>query len=164
MSAERPPVRALDPPIPTAVFEYLVNPLVSAILRSRFHGAVSDSLLLLTYTGQKSGAEYTTPVGYEQRDGSLYVTSQTDRVWWKNLRGGAPVRVRLRGERHTGTAEVIEDDDAVAAYVLGFIDRHGLDSVRRLALAVEGEEVPTKEALAAGLSETVVVRVDLADG
>jgi deazaflavin-dependent oxidoreductase (nitroreductase family) len=154
-------VRTLDPPIPKPVFEYVINPLVKALLRSPLHFLASDSLVLVTFTGRKSGREFTTPVGYEQRNGTLYVTSQTDRVWWRNLRGGAPVTVRLRGGRRRGHADVVEDDDAVAEYVHGFIERHGLDSVRRLAIAVDSDDVPETETLAAGLTDTVVVRIDL---
>ena len=154
-------VRPVTPPIPPAVFERLVNPLMERLLRSRLHPLVSDSLLLITFTGRRSGREYTTPVGYEQLDGTLYVTSQTDRTWWRNLRGGAPVTVHLRGERREGRAEVIEDDRAVAEYVRGYLDRHGLDAASRLALSVDAEGVPDLETLEAGLSAVVVVRIDL---
>lgn len=157
------PVETRTPPLPKPVFEYFVNPLMKALLRSPLHGLVSDALLLLTFTGRKSGRTYATPVGYEALDGTLYVTSQTDRVWWRNLRGGAEVTVRLRGERRAGFAQVIEDDERVADYVLGFIDRHGLDSLNRLALAFEGDEVPDRDSLAAALGDVVVVEIELAE-
>lgn len=157
------PVELLTPPIPKPVFRYLINPLIKALLRSPFHWLVSDALLLLTYTGRKSGRTYTTPVGYEERDGTLYVTSQTDRVWWKNLRGGAEVEVRLRGERRGGEARVLEDNEAVADYVLGFVDRHGIDSVSRLALSFRDDELPAQEALAAALDEVAVIEIELLD-
>lgn len=156
-----PVVRTRGPPLPEPVFERLVNPLVRWLLRSPFHGLVSDDVLLLTVTGRRTGREYAVPVGYEAHDGALYVTSHTDHVWWTNLRGGATVGVHLRGERRSGTAEVVEDDETVAAYVEGYIDRHGLDAVRRLAVVIEADERPDTEALVAGLAEAVVVRVEL---
>lgn len=161
MSGDEPVVRPLEPPIPAAIFEYLVNPVVTAILRSPIHGLVSGSLVLIAVTGRKSGREYTTPVGYEQRDGTLYITSQTDRRWWTNVRGGASVRVWLRGTDRTGTATVIEDDAAVADYVREYIDRHGIEAVTRLGLAIEGDAIPDRATFASGLAETVVVRVEL---
>lgn len=154
-------VRPISPPVPPVVFERVVNPLMRRLLRSRLHGLVSDSLLLLTFTGRRSGREFSTPVGYEEHDGDLYVTSQTDRTWWRNLRGGAGVTVRLRGERREGRGEVIEDDGAVAEYVSGYLDRHGVDAASRIALAVETDGVPDAEALEAGLAEVVVVRIEL---
>lgn len=90
MSDPGPVVRTLDPPIPKPVFELVINPAMKGILRSPLHRILSDSLLLITFTGRQSGGEYTTPVGYEQKAGTLYITSQSNRVWWKNLRGGAP--------------------------------------------------------------------------
>ena len=154
-------VRPLSPPVPPAVFEGLVNPLMKLLLRSPLHFLASEALLLITFTGRKSGREYTTPVGYEQLDGTLYVTTQTDRVWWRNLRGGAEVSVRLRGEPRRGRAEVIEDDESVAEYVHGFLERHGLDAASRIALAVHADEVPDVETLRRGLSAVVVVRIEL---
>ena len=154
-------VRPLSPPVPPVVFERVVNPLMTLLLRSPLHFLASDAILLLTFTGRQSGREYTTPVGYEQLDGTLYVTTQTDRVWWRNLRGGADVTVRLGGERRRGRAEVIDDDESVADYVHGFLERHGVGAASRIALAVDGDEVPPVEALRRGLSDVVVVRIEL---
>lgn len=157
------PVETLTPPIPKPVFKYLINPIMKTLLRSPLHRLVSDALLLITFTGRQSGRTYTTPVGYEELDGTLYITSQTDRVWWKNLRGGAEVEVRLRGDRRVGYAEVIEDNGAVADYVLGFIDRHGIDSASRLALSFRDDEVPDRGDLAAGLEDVAVIQIEVAD-
>lgn len=159
----RAAVETLTPPIPKPVFEYLINPLMKALLRSPVHWLVSDAVLLITYRGRRSGRTYTTPVGYEELDGTLYVTSQTDRVWWKNLRGGAEVEVRLRGDRRVGHAEVIEDNEAVADYVLGFVDRHGVDSLSRLALSARDDELPDAEDLAAGLNDVAVIEIEPVD-
>lgn len=158
------PVETRTPPDWLKPAFTVVNPLVKALLRSPLHGLVSANLLLVTFTGRRSGREYTTPVGYEQLDGTLYVTSQTDRLWWRNLRGGAGVTVRLHGEVRDGHADVIEDDGDVADYVLGFVERHGLEATGRLALSFRDDEVPDREALAAGLDDTVVVEIELADG
>lgn len=161
--AGEPPVETRTPPGWLKPAFMAVNPVMTAFLRSPLHGLVSDSLLLITVTGRKSGREYATPVGYEEVDGTLYVTSQTDRVWWTNLRGGADVSVRLRGEERTGHAEVIEDNRAVAEYVERFVERNGLEDAGRLALSFRNEELPDRETLAAGLEEVVVVEIELAD-
>lgn len=160
---EEPPVETRTPPAWLKPAFTVINPVMKALLRSPLHGLVSDMLLLITFTGRKSGRDYTTPVGYEDVDGTLYITSQTDRVWWKNLRGGAEVSVTVRGEQREAHATVIEDDEAVADYVLGFIDRNGLDSAGRLALSFRDDEVPDRPALVRGLEETVVIEVELAD-
>ena len=64
------------------------------LLRSPLHGLVSKRLMLLTMTGRKSGKQYSIPVGYTQVAETLYFG--TNGKWKNNLRGKAPVRVRLR--------------------------------------------------------------------
>ncbi len=106
-------MRLLDPLL------QIVNPFVIWLLRSQFHGLVSGSLMLVTYTGRRSMRRYTTPVQY-YREGAgdewvLLVFSFRHRVWWRSLRGDRLVTALVRGEDMELTGEVIEtDDDAIA--------------------------------------------------
>jgi deazaflavin-dependent oxidoreductase (nitroreductase family) len=77
-------------------WQRLYNPFV-IVLRSSLHGFMGRSTLLLTYTGRKSGKAYTLPVNYLRDGDTLLVVSSCEHIWWKNLRGGAPVAVRVRG-------------------------------------------------------------------
>jgi deazaflavin-dependent oxidoreductase (nitroreductase family) len=72
----------------------------------------SNHLLLLTFTGRKSGKEFTTPLRYVQEGETLQIMV-VRALWWKNLREQATVRVLLRGQVHTGTAEVLPEKDGV---------------------------------------------------
>lgn len=45
------------------------NTVVRPLLHSRLHGVLSGRLMLLDYTGRKSGRQYTFPVGYFSWDG-----------------------------------------------------------------------------------------------
>ena len=94
------------PPRPVRI---LANAIATAILRSPWHGMRSNQLLLLTFTGRKSGKEFTTPIRYVQEGETLQMTVVYP--WWKNLVGEATVRVLLRGEMRTGTAEVLPEVD-----------------------------------------------------
>ena len=40
----------------------------------------------------------------------VYVGRSQAKVWWRHLRGGAPVHVRLRGRELAGTATAVEGD------------------------------------------------------
>ena len=91
------------------------NGFITGLLRSPLHGMVSGSFMLITVTGRKTGARYTTPVQYTRHDGQLLVLSHADRTWWKNLRGGAPVQVYLRRRTYPADATVTTDPDAVRA-------------------------------------------------
>ena len=106
MNDTRTSVHHPRPPRPVRT---LVNAIVTTILRSRWHGIRSDRLLLLTFTGRKSGKKFTTPLRYAQEGETLRMTVVYP--WWKNLAGGATVRVLLRGETRTGTAEVLPEQD-----------------------------------------------------
>jgi hypothetical protein len=72
------------------------NPLMRWLLASPLHGLVSGNTLVLTVTGQKTRRSYSFPVNYLRQGDRLLVFSQQDRTWWRNLRGGAPVTVRLQ--------------------------------------------------------------------
>ena len=84
------------------------NPVVRALLRSPLHPLLSRRLALISYTGRRSGREWTIPVGYALNGDrvTIAVGAAEHKRWWRNLRGGAPVRVRIRGRERAGHAEV----------------------------------------------------------
>jgi deazaflavin-dependent oxidoreductase (nitroreductase family) len=99
------------------------NGIMIALLRSPLHGAISHSVLALTYTGRQSGQVYTVPVNYvrDPDDYSrLLITSTPARMWWRNMRGGQSVTVRVRGRDVASFAEVLEGDRAAAALAAYF--------------------------------------------
>ena len=97
---------------PFAVWNRIGNPAVSLVLRSPLHPLVSRQLALITVTGRRSGHEYTFPVGYRRQGERVTVPVgwPERKLWWRNLRGGAPVRLLIRGEHHSGQAEVRGDE------------------------------------------------------
>ncbi len=108
------------------------------MLRSPLHNPISRRLVVLTFQGRKSGKWYSTPVGYTEKDGTLFLT--TEAPWSKNLRGGAPVRVRLRGQDRTGTAQVITDLPAMqAAYRTMLAEGPQLAEIIGIRLDANGE-------------------------
>ena len=100
-------------PKPPRLVRVLINSLVTTILRSPWHGLRSHRLLLITFTGRKSGKEFTPPIRYEQDGETLQLKVVAEYSWWKNLRGQAIVRVLLRGKMLTGTAEVLPEKGGV---------------------------------------------------
>ncbi len=95
-------------PKPPWVARIIVNAIVTTILRSRWHGMRSNQLLLLTFTGRKSGKEFTTPLRYVQEGETLRMTVVYP--WWRNLVDEATVRVLLRGEMRIGESEVLPQE------------------------------------------------------
>ena len=137
-----------------------INPFVSWILRSRFHRMVSGRLMLLTFTGRKTGERFTIPVGYTREGETLVLFSSYS--WWKNLRGGAPVTVRLKDRERTGYAGVIEERAAVVEEVERLIAGHGRKEVGMMTgLALDTDPPPTTDEIAAALEGHVAIRITL---
>jgi hypothetical protein len=94
-------------------FMQVGNALTAAVLRSPLHWIISQTSLLVAVTGRRSGHKFTLPVNYFQYGEILYITSLRSRKWWRNLRGGAPVTVRLEGRDVTGSCALIENSTDV---------------------------------------------------
>jgi deazaflavin-dependent oxidoreductase (nitroreductase family) len=129
------------------------------VLRSPVHGAVSKSVLLITFTGRKSGKTYTTPVSYSQHDGQVYVF--THAAWWKNLRGGAPVTVRIRGRELQGLAEpVTGDEEAIAAGLTAHLRRVPSDA-RYYGVTFDDQGNPRAAEVAQAVKTVVMIPIQL---
>lgn len=97
------------------------NPLIAWLLRSPLHGLVSRNMMLVQYTGRKSGKLYAVPVNYVvDRYGCLVAISYRERTWWRGLHN-AMVTLRLRGRDLPARAEVLTDDENVAEAVLAAV-------------------------------------------
>ncbi len=90
----------------------IINPMVGLLLRSPLHAFWSGSLLLMTFTGRKSGRRFTTPLRYVQDGKRVRCFSSSSSRWWRNLRGGAAVTLRLQGREQAFRARVVEGDPA----------------------------------------------------
>jgi deazaflavin-dependent oxidoreductase (nitroreductase family) len=139
-----------------------INRIPRLILRSPAHRAISKKLLLLTFTGRRSGKRFTIPLGYVQPDERTVLVG-TESPWSRNLRvpGGAPVTVRLRGRDRVGTAEVIDDEAGMTdAYRTMLTLDPGYGRFIDVRLGSDGQPVPEDiaRARARGL---VVVRIRL---
>lgn len=132
----------------------LVNPLVRRLAARS--GAIGRHVLLLHYTGRKSGRSFDVPAGFHVLDG--VPTVFTDSAWRHNFRGGLDLDVTLRGERRRARATLVDDPDAVAAVYHGVVERLGWQAAqRRLGLQINVRRNPTVEEL-----RDVVVRSGLA--
>ncbi|NIM06334.1 MAG: nitroreductase family deazaflavin-dependent oxidoreductase, partial [Armatimonadetes bacterium] len=85
-----------------------INPIMMSLLKSPMHSLVSKNLMIITFTGRKSGKEYATPVSYFEDNGKVYCFTHSG--WWRNVGEGARVRLRIRGVEYQGLAEAIPDD------------------------------------------------------
>ena len=152
----RPPVETAEPP---KALGYVIGPVMRALLRSPLHGLVSGQLMLLMFSGRRSGKRYEVVVGRHELSGVLVVPSASR--WRFNLRGGAPVEVMLGGIRRAGRAELVEDPDEVALVYGELLDKVGIRSAQRVGLRVNVDRKPTRDELKAALVDHGAVRVIL---
>ena len=104
-----------------------VNVPMRAVLGLPFPTPLSGNLMLISYTGRKTGKAYRQPVSYA-RDGETLLTPGGGR-WTLNLEGGRPVRVRLRGRDMAARAELVTDPAEVER-LLGVITRENPRAAR----------------------------------
>lgn len=68
----------------------VVNPVLRALLRSPIHGLASRYVALISYTGRRSGREYTIPCFYRDKGDEVRIAAgwPDRKVWGRNLTGG----------------------------------------------------------------------------
>ncbi len=100
----------------------IINPVVTLILHSPLRFLLSDSVLLVTYRGRKTGKEYTIPVQYAQAGNDIYIVpgNPEQKNWWRNLKEATTVKLVLRGQTLAGTAVVLIPETDSEAILAGF--------------------------------------------
>jgi deazaflavin-dependent oxidoreductase (nitroreductase family) len=137
----------------------IVNRTMKFVLRSPMHGMVSKTIMLITFTGCKSGKPYTTPVSYSQHGDQVYVF--THATWWKNLCDGAPVTLRIRGRDLQGLPEpVAEDKQAIAAGLAAHLRKVPSDA-RYYGVTFDANGAPRAEEVAKAVQTVVMLRFRL---
>ena len=102
---------------------HLFNPLIRLVLKSPLRPLLSSWLLVLSYRGRKSGKRYDLPVQFTQSAETLWIIPMMaeQKIWWRNLRGGAQVEVFLRGHRRQGWATLLSGSEDAAAVSQGLV-------------------------------------------
>ena len=135
------------------------NDFMSWVLRSPFHGMLSNGMMLITITGRKTGKKYTTPVGYYREGEFLWVITSHDRTWWKNLRGGAEVGLLLKRKPVTAHAEVELDEKAVEARMYDYV-KHVPQAAKPMGIRMENGK-PNEEDIARTAKDRLFVQIKL---
>lgn len=136
-----------------------VNRFMKFILRSPFHGLVSKSILLITFTGRKSGKTYTTPVSYSQQGNQVIIFTHAD--WWKNLSNHAPVTLQLRGKAVRGFAETVSKDKSAIAAGLSRHLQVVRSDARYYGVTFDEQGLPRVEEIEKAASSAVMICIQL---
>jgi deazaflavin-dependent oxidoreductase (nitroreductase family) len=126
----------------------VVNVPMRTMLSLPFATPPSSSVMLISYTGRKTGKPYRQPVSYV-RDGEVLLTPGGGR-WTLNLAGGRPVRIRLRGRDLAASAELVTDPAEVER-LLGVLTAKNPRAARFIPIPRRDDGRLEPEALAAAL-------------
>ncbi|MBI3175780.1 MAG: nitroreductase family deazaflavin-dependent oxidoreductase [Chloroflexi bacterium] len=132
---------------------------MSWVLRSPLHGMLSNGMMLITITGRKTGKKYTTPVGYYEEGGYLWVITSRERNWWRNLQGGATVELLLKRKPVQGFADVDLDEKSVEARMVEYL-RHVPQAAKPMKVRVEDGK-PNLQDIAATARGRLFVRIKI---
>ena len=138
----------------------IINPIVRLILVSPLHALLSRNMLLLEFTGRRSGRQIALPVSYhEPTPGTLHCFTVRNGVWWKNLRDGAPVRVRLRGAWLSADAQSITAPQSVIASHLGEFLRAVPRDASHSGVRLNADGTPEVADVSAAAARHVLIQV-----
>jgi len=124
--------------------------MVTTLRLPLLYRLVSKMLLLISFTGQKSGRHYVIPVGYHRDGNTITILTKRFRKWWHNFEVPAPIVLRIEGRNYAGQATALTDTETLIPIIAHIVEVHpreaeiyeikllangkpDLDSVRELA-------------------------------
>ena len=134
------------------------NDFMSWVLRSPLHGMLSSSMMLITVKGRKTGKEYTLPVNYYRQNGNLWVLTNRDRTWWRNLQDGAEVSLLLKRKPVSAFAEPELERQAVERLLSEYL-KHIPQAAKPMGIRME-EGTPSPEDIARVATDRLFVRIE----
>ena len=140
------------------IFMKFWNGFNKAVLKSPLHFITSKNIMLVTFTGRKSGKSITTPVNYAQDGSIVRLTSQPERQWWRNLKATPEVVVHLRGKAMNGTAEVFEEGEAAAQELSAYLSAFP-QYAKYFNIRVEDDNTFNQSDLLKAAEERVVIKI-----
>ena len=121
----------VNAPLPAWSYRIL-NPTLKFLLRSPLHRVTSGSMMLLYYTGRKTGKRYEVVLTYQEEGGKLYTFSSSP--WSLNFTDGTPVKLRLRGKMVPAAATVVDDLALTGRVIRRMVHNHGEKLVMGMGL------------------------------
>lgn len=139
------------------------NDFVTFFLRTPLHVFMGNTMLI-TVTGCKTGRKYSTPVGFYREGDTLWVISNRDRTWWRNVKTGANVSLLLKGKTVKAFATAELDEKEVETRLLNYIHQMPM-LARSLGIRMDNK-IPNADDVARVAKDRLFIQVNpcLADG
>ena len=142
MTEQSPAVTVAHPP--DALLRAM-NPVVKFLLRTPLAGGgLGRQMMVLNFTGRKSGRQFSVPVSAHQIDNALYALASAG--WTANFANGANADVLHNGKTTSMRGELIRDPAAVADLAYRSAQSYGAKTAQRMmGLKFRDGTVPTLE-------------------
>jgi hypothetical protein len=138
---------AIDAGHPPSALLRIVNPVLGFLLRTPLAGAARKQLMVLNFTGRKTGRPFSIPVSAHMIDNRLYAL--TGSGWKQNFRGGAPAQVTYDGKQTPMRGELIRERAVVTDLFLRCAEAYGVQRAQRMiGLKFRDQRIPTREEFA----------------
>lgn len=140
--------------------KWMNNAMKTMLRTPGLRSVIGKKILLLTFTGRKSGQQYTTPVTYYRPDdGTVMLLTKTFRPWWRNFDACPDVEVVIQGQTHSGTARAVVFGEAQIPQIMAYLAANPQDA-KYYGVRIE-DGVPNEEDVRAFLGKVVVVTITL---
>jgi hypothetical protein len=137
---------------PPEAFLRFVNPMMKMLLRTPFAGPARNQLMVVNFTGRKSGRPYSIPLSAHLIDGNLYAMAAA--TWKNNFRDGAPAQVLHDGKTTAMRGELITDKTLVADLYARCVESYGVKRAERaMGLGFRDHQMPTRDQFAEAVEE-----------
>lgn len=127
---------------PSKRFVRLSSPLMRTLAaRSK---TMAKFMVVLHFTGRKTGRAYEVPIGYRTEEGRLMTLSND--VWRLNFDGGRDLEITYHQKRQPARATLDTDMEALADFYVGQLQELGAKKVAAdLGMKINIDRVPTRE-------------------
>ncbi|BBX57374.1 hypothetical protein TM48_01824 [Mycobacterium shottsii] len=141
MTEQSYPVEVGHPP---SALLRAINPVLGFLLRTPLAGSLGNQLMVLDFTGRKSGRHFSLPLSAHVIDNVLYAL--TGAAWKYNFSGGATAQVVHNGKTTAMRGDLIRDPDVVADLCLRCAQSYGPRRAQRMmGLKFRDRRIPTLE-------------------
>ncbi|UXA07900.1 hypothetical protein KXD96_07260 [Mycobacterium sp. SMC-2] len=135
---------AIDAGHPPSALLRFINPMMGFLLRTPLAGSARKQLMVLGFTGRKTGRQFSLPLSAHVIDGQLYAL--TGAPWKQNFRDGAPAQVVYDGKTTAMRGELIRDRDVVSDLYARCAESYGVRRAQRMiGLKFRDQRMPTRE-------------------
>ena len=142
--------------LPTFMFPIL-NVAMRWLLASRFHAVVSSSIMLVTFSGRRSGIQYKIPVRFIEDSETVRAFTSEAFMWWRNMREPTPVTLLMKGTSAEYTmSAIVREADQIRPYLLELLRQYPQDAAY-YKVGMEKNGHPVSSDLEQALTRTVML-------